>query len=75
MATEAITVSVDADAARAYRSATDAERRKLDPLVTLRLREATSPAQPLKETAREISQAAQQRGLTPEILQEILIDF
>ena len=35
-----ITVSVDADVADAYRAASDGDRRKLDLLINLRLREA-----------------------------------
>lgn len=74
MATEQITISVDAEAARAYRSVSEEERRKLEALVSLRLLEATRPGESLKEVMREVSQAAQQRGLTPEILQSILAD-
>ena len=40
---ERITVSVDPDMADVYRSASDEDRRKLDLLINLRLREATSP--------------------------------
>ena len=72
MAVEQIVVTVDADVASAYRSVPEAERRKLDLLVSLHLREATRSAQPLKEISREVSQKAQQRGLTPDILQGIL---
>jgi hypothetical protein len=50
----------------------DEERRKLDVLLSLRLREATRPGVSLKEFMREISRKAQERGLTPEILQAIL---
>ena len=38
---EQITVSVDTDVADSYRSASISDRRKLDALVNLRLREAT----------------------------------
>lgn len=72
MTIEQITVSVDADVAKAYRSASEAERRKLDLLVSLRLREATHSTESLEAIAREVSQKAQQRGLTPDILQCIL---
>ena len=64
-----ITVSVDPDVANAYRLASDSERRKLDLLVNLRLRDATRSKASLQDVMREISQNAQQRGLTPEILQ------
>lgn len=72
MAVEQITVSVDPDVADAYRSAPDDERRKLDLLVNLRLRDATQSQSALKDVMREISKSAQQRGLTADILQSIL---
>ncbi len=72
MAIEQITVSVDSDVATAYRAATQSERQKLDLLVNLHLREVTRSRQSIKEIAAEISQKAQQRGLTPEILKNIL---
>ena len=72
MAAEQITVFVDPDVANAYRSASDDERRKLDLLVSLRLRDATRSKASLKDVMREISKNAQERGLTPEILQAIL---
>jgi len=67
-----ITVSVDPDVANAYRLASDNDRQKLDLLVNLRLREATRSTASLKDVMLEISQNAQQRGLTPEILQSML---
>ena len=67
-----ITVSVDPEVADAYRSASDAERRKLDLLVNLRLRDATRSKSSLKEVMAEISRNAQARGLTPETLQSFL---
>ncbi len=72
MSLEAITVSVDADVAEAYRSVSAEERRKLDMLVTLRLREATRTRESLAEVAREVGENARRRGLTPEILESIL---
>ena len=47
-----ITVSVDADVADAYRAASDGDRRKLDLLVNLRLREATHSERPLRDIMR-----------------------
>ena len=70
--TDRITVSVDPDVANAYRLASDEDRRKLDLLVNLRLRDATRSKASLKDVMLEISQNAQQRGLTPEILQSML---
>ena len=71
---EQITVSVDSDVAKLYRSVSDNERRKLDLLVNLCLREATESGKSLRDTMLEISRNAQRRGLTPEILQSILAD-
>lgn len=70
--TDQITVSVDPEVATAYRSASMRDRRKLDLLVNLRLRDATHSQASLMDIMREISQTAQKRGLTPEILQSIL---
>ncbi len=72
MRVDQITVSVDPDVASAYRSASDEDRRKLDLLVNLQLRDATRSKTSLKDIMLEISRNAQQRGLTPEILQSIL---
>lgn len=72
MKTEEITIHVDPDAAQAYRSASDQDRRKLDLLLSLRLSDATRSAESLKDLMREMSRKAQARGLTPEILQSIL---
>ena len=72
MQTEEITIRVDPEAAQAYRAASEQERRKLDLLLSLRLHDALHPSGSLKELMREISRKAQQRGLTPEILESIL---
>ena len=70
--TDQIIVSVDSDVARLYRSLSDPDRRKLDLLVNLRLREATKSPKSLRDIMREMSRDAQRRGLTPERLQSIL---
>ncbi len=67
-----ITVSVDSDVADTYRSVSDSDRRKLDLLINLRLREATQSDRSLHDVMLDISRNAQRRGLTPEILQSIL---
>jgi hypothetical protein len=73
MATATISIEVDADAARAYSEAPAAQRRALELLLDLRLRELTAgPARPLQEVMDEIGARAEQRGLTPEILEAIL---
>ena len=69
---EHITVSVDPDVAAVYRSASDDERRRLDLLINLCLREATESRSALRTILLETSRDAHRRGLTPEILQSIL---
>jgi hypothetical protein len=75
MATATISIEVDADDARAFSQMTEEERRKLQLLLRLRLRElTTAPARPLKEIMDEIGAEAEARGLTPEILESLLHD-
>ena len=70
--TDTITVTVDAEVAEKYRSATESDRLKLDWLVSIHLRNLMGPRRPLEETMRELSRQSQENGLTPEILQSIL---
>jgi hypothetical protein len=72
MATEPITLEVDEAAARVFKNASPEERRTLEALVSLQLLEASTPRQSLRELMDIVSQRAQERGLTEEILQEIL---
>ncbi len=73
--TSTISIEVDADAARAFSSAPAEERRKLELLLSLRLRELTSgPARPLREVMDDIGSKAAERGLTPEIINSLLSD-
>lgn len=72
MATRTIAVRVSDEAARVYEAASDDERRKLDALVTLQLTRIRRPARSLEEVTRDLGRKAQERGLTPEILDEIL---
>lgn len=73
MQTTAISIEVDAAAAKAFREAPAEEQRKLQLLLSLRLRELTSaPSRPLKEIMDEIGARAEAWGLTPEILESLL---
>lgn len=72
MPTEEITIRVDPETARVYRTVPEPERRKLDLLLNLQLREVIRAGDSLEQFMREVSRRAQARGLTPEILQEIL---
>lgn len=74
MQSQEITIRVDPDAASAYLAASDEERRKLDLLLSLRLKDVTRSGESLDEVIRDISEKAQARGLTPEILESILHD-
>lgn len=67
-----ITIQVDEKTARDYRSASAEERRKIDSLLNLKLRSATHSQISLKTYMDEISRRAQERGLTPEILETLL---
>ena len=72
--TDTITITVDPDLADAYRAASGQDRRKLDLLLNLRLRDVTRTGESLHEFMAEITRNARGRGLTPEILEELLTD-
>ncbi|MEB3211226.1 MAG: hypothetical protein VKL39_07720 [Leptolyngbyaceae bacterium] len=69
-----ITVRVDAETADAYDSSSEVDRRKIDFLINLRLKEVVRKVRPLEQVMEEISHKAQERGLTPEILDAILAE-
>ncbi len=73
-AMQTINIQVTPEAAKAFRNASAAERKKLELLLTLRLLEVTRARKPLEQVMREISRSAQARGLTPEILDDLLKD-
>ncbi len=72
MQTQNITIRVSPEAARAYQKAPVGERRKLDTLLSLKLSEVARSSRPLERVMGEISRKAQERGLTPELLDELL---
>ena len=74
METRTITVRVDPETAKAYEASSETERRKMDLLINLKLREMVRKPRPLAEVMEEISAKAQARGLTPEILESILAE-
>jgi hypothetical protein len=75
MTTATISIVVDAESARALTEAPPDERRKLELLLGLRLRElVTGPARPLAAIMDEIGSQAEARGLTPGILESLLRD-
>ena len=75
MPTTSITIEVDAGAAAAYAAATPEEQRKMQAMLSLRLQDLTgSLVKSLRKTIDTMSREAQERGLTPEILESILRD-
>jgi hypothetical protein len=73
ISTETITIEVDSEAAQVFKSASAREQEKLQVLLGIWLKEyARADTVSLKETMSEISSRAQDRGLTPEILDSIL---
>jgi hypothetical protein len=74
MTTEEITIRVDADTAKAFKSSSAQKRQKLELLLNLKLRESLNNSDSLLEIMDEISQEALEKGLTPEILQSLLED-
>lgn len=67
-----ITVEVDARIAKAYTGASKEEQRKLGALLSLRLGEVIHAQRSLEDVMRDMSSKAQARGLTMEILEELL---
>ena len=72
MATRTISIRVSDEAARTYESASDEERRKLDALLTVQLTRANRTDRSLEDVIADLSRRARERGLTEEILDEIL---
>ena len=76
MATDTtITLPLDAATAAAYSRASSADQQKIQLLFRVLLREYIAPSNmSLKELMNDISDKAQARGLTPEVLEELLRD-
>lgn len=73
MSTQIGSIQVEPDIADAYNSASQEDQEKIQLLMGLWLRElSTQPAMTLSEVMDMISDRAQARGLTPEILESIL---
>jgi hypothetical protein len=75
MSEATITIPIDTATAEKYQRASEAERRKIQLLVQVMLQGTTaSPVQSLQQLMDDMSAEAQARGLTPEILEQILHD-
>ncbi len=71
---QTISIQVSSEAAQAYLKANSEERKKMELLLSLRLLEVARSHKPLKQVMSEISRSARERGLTPEILNDLLDD-
>ena len=73
MAKSTITIPLDPETARAYDSAAPEEKRKMQALLSLWLRElAAGQHSSLQQVLEEVGRKAQARGLTPEMLDSLL---
>jgi len=73
MALETITIQLDSETARTYKSAPAADQKKMQALLRLWLKDlAALDSSTLKEIMTDVSKKAQARGLTPEKLETLL---
>ena len=73
MPNSTITIPLDRQTARAYDSAPPEEKRKIQALLSLWLRELASGQYPaLQEVLDELGRKAKARGLTPDVLDSLL---
>lgn len=73
MANPSITISLDPETARAYDAAGPEEKRKMQALLSLWLRElASGDSRSLQQVLDEVGSKAQARGLTSSMLDSLL---
>jgi hypothetical protein len=73
MANRTITIPLDPQTARAYNSAAPEEKRKMQALLSLWLRELAARQYPsLQQVLDEVGRKAKARGLTAEVLDSLL---
>ena len=72
MAVTTVNIQLDDDAAQIYTAASAEDKDKLRTLLSFWLREFDTPTIPLSTLMDEISDKAQARGLTPDILESLL---
>jgi hypothetical protein len=68
-----INIPVDNETAKIYEKAPQADKKKMQILLSLWLREFEKPSISLDELMDDISRKAQARGLTPKILETDLL--
>lgn len=69
-----IEIALESDAAELYANSSPDERRKFGVLISLLMRELNTDQLSLAQLMDDISARAQERGLTPEILEQLLDD-
>jgi hypothetical protein len=75
VALETISIAIDADVAQTFCQASAEDRRKIEFLLRLRMRELTlGRIRPLSQIMDEIGKGARARGLTPELLESMIGD-
>lgn len=74
MSEAVITIPADSDTAAKYSAASDIERRKIQLLVRALVQNTSPSPKSLQQLMDEMSEEAQSRGLTPEVLAQILND-
>jgi hypothetical protein len=67
-----VTIQLDDDAAQIYTTASSETQKKIQLLLSFWLREFDIPSIALTDLMDEISDNAQRRGLTPELLETLL---
>ena len=72
MKTEVINIWVDPEAAKAFKSLPDQDRRKLEALFSIRLSEVGRSRESLDVVMQEIREKAKASGLNPKILKSLL---
>jgi len=73
MSNRTITIPLDPQTARAYESAPPEQKRKIQALLSLWLRELAAGESPsLQQVLDDAGRKAKERGLTPEILDSLL---
>lgn len=73
MPNSSVTIPLDPQTARVYDSATPGDKRKIQALLSLWLRELAAGEYPsLQQVLDEVGRKAKDRGLTPEILDSLL---
>ena len=74
MMTTEITIQLSPDLADRYQGASSEVQQKAQFLLDILLNELASPPRPISVVMDEISENAQKRGLTPDILEALLED-